>query len=212
MNDTNKFSKVLDGKKIPIVTLDHKWHKIFGITEKPKEISALEKELNELLKRQGKLTTESKDIKRLKSKLMNEIVSAMDESESDKENSKSKKNEENKRLITECNLKLEDYQDELLELPTQIDRKNEELMLKTMDICYSILQQNIEDIDQITKWIDQIRIDLKKNLVRKQEKELKNQELYSYMHDIFGAEVIEIFDLTEEIRRGESNESKSANQ
>ena len=87
MNDTNKFCKVLDGKKIPIVTLDHKWHKIFGITEKPKEISALEKELNELLKRQGKLTTESKDIKRLKSKLMNEIVSAMDESESDKENS-----------------------------------------------------------------------------------------------------------------------------
>jgi hypothetical protein len=25
--------------------------------------------------------------------------------------------------------------------------------------------------------------------------EIKNQEIYSYMHDIFGAEVIEIFDL-----------------
>ena len=40
-----------------------------------------------------------------------------------------------------------------------------------------------------------MRIELKKNLVRKQEKELKNHALYSYMHDIFGAEVIEIFDM-----------------
>ena len=27
------------------------------------------------------------------------------------------------------------------------------------------------------------------------EKEMMNHQLYSYMHDIFGAEVIEIFDM-----------------
>lgn len=40
-----------------------------------------------------------------------------------------------------------------------------------------------------------IRVELKKRLIRKQEMEQMNQELYSYMHDIFGAEVIEIFDM-----------------
>ena len=32
-------------------------------------------------------------------------------------------------------------------------------------------------------------------MVRKQEKEMMNHQLYSYMHDIFGADVIEIFDM-----------------
>ena len=40
-----------------------------------------------------------------------------------------------------------------------------------------------------------MRIDLKKNVVRKQQKEVYNQNLYTYMHDIFGPEVIEIFDM-----------------
>ena len=31
-------------------------------------------------------------------------------------------------------------------------------------------------------------------LILKQEKETVNQELYSYMHDIFGADVINLFD------------------
>ena len=36
---------------------------------------------------------------------------------------------------------------------------------------------------------------VKKNVVRKQEMEIANQEIYSYMHDIFGAEVIDLFDM-----------------
>ncbi len=40
-----------------------------------------------------------------------------------------------------------------------------------------------------------IRIELKKNVVRKQEYEISNQEIYSYMHDIFGAEVVDLFDM-----------------
>ena len=35
----------------------------------------------------------------------------------------------------------------------------------------------------------------KKKIIRKQEKEQQNQELYHYMHAIFGAEVINIFDM-----------------
>ena len=48
------------------------------------------------------------------------------------------------------------------------------------------MQENGEQIEQIDEWINQMRIELKKNVVRKQQKELYNQELYTYMHDIFG--------------------------
>ena len=49
--------------------------------------------------------------------------------------------------------------------------------------------------EEIGKWIDEFRIELKKNVVRKQDREMENHRLYSYMHDIFGTEVIDIFDM-----------------
>ena len=58
------FKQALIGRKIPILTLDNKWHKLFTQAEYSSEIKHTEKELNELLKRQGKVNTESKEIKK----------------------------------------------------------------------------------------------------------------------------------------------------
>lgn len=188
------YEPALKGKKIPILTLDNKWHRLFTQTESNETILALMQELTELLKRQGKLNTELKSIKALKKKLMGEIMGAMEDvAEQDKKSEK--KMEENKRLINECNEKTEAYQDELLELPRQIDAVNYRLMLETMDVCYERIQQNTVEIEETAEWVARIRVELKKRLIKKQEQELMNQKLYSYMHDIFGAEVMEIFDM-----------------
>ncbi len=189
------YKTALIGKKIPILTLDNKWHKLFTQTGSNPAIAKLEKELNDLLKRQGKLNTELKEIKKIKKRLMDEIVSLRDEMEQKSDSSIEEKVEENKRLLNECNEKLEEYQDEVLDLPKEIEATNYELMLRTMDVCYDKLQDNTEEIVEIANWITEVRIELKKKLVRKQEKEIKNHELYSYMHDIFGVDVIGIFDL-----------------
>ncbi|MDD6202684.1 MAG: hypothetical protein PUB13_07055 [Lachnospiraceae bacterium] len=186
-----KYKPALSGKKIPIVTLDHKWHRIFAKVDKPESIIQKEEELNELLRRQGKYNTETKDIRKLKKKMMDEIVKLMEENDSASE----KKIEDNKRLINECNEKIEEYQDKLLELPKEIKRVNEELMLETMDICYDAMHRNERQIREITDWVRDIRIELKKNIVRKQEMEIANEELYSYLHNIFGADVIDMFDM-----------------
>ena len=114
------------------------------------------------------------------------------------DSSANKKIEENKRLIEECNQKLEDYQDKLLDIPREIDNANYDLMIRTMEMCYEVLQTNSKEIDEIGEWITNIRVELKKNIVRKQEKEIRNHELYSFMHDIFGADVVEIFDVNQE--------------
>ena len=106
-----------------------------------------------------------------------------------------KKIEDNKRLIEECNEKLEQYKDELLELPKEIERINFQLMMTTMEYCYQTMQKNMADIDATSDWVTQIRIELKKRLIRKQEMEKQNQDIYSYMHDIFGADIVNLFDL-----------------
>ena len=185
------YKKALQGKRIPVLTLDNKWHRLFAMMEPDRELKHLEEQLNSLLKLQGKMNTESKSIKKIKKKLMDEIVQLMERDDA----AANKKIEENKRLIEECNQKLEEYQDKLLDIPKEIDKANYALMLRTMEMCYEVLKINEKEIDEIGAWITQIRIELKKNIVRKQEKEIKNHELYSFMHDIFGAEVVEIFDM-----------------
>lgn len=191
---TKDFSDALQGKNIPVLTLDHKWYRLFDEVGK-KDIRDLSEQLNSLLKRQGRLNTESKDIKKLKKKLMNEIVSMVDTAEQSGDGEIEKKIEDTKRLIEECNEKLESYQDELLELPHEIEQVNYHLMVQTMESCYRVMQQNTAEIQEIEDWVREIRIELKKRLIEKQEMEQRNHEIYAYMHDIFGAEVLNLFDM-----------------
>ena len=188
------YKKALEGKRIPILTLDNKWYRLFNMMEPDKELKKREENLNSLLKLQGKLNTESKGVKKIKKNLMDEIVQLMECNDSASE----KKIEENKRLIEECNEKLDEYQDKLLDIPRDIDQANYALMIRTMEMCYEVLKVNEKEIEEIGEWISRIRVELKKNIIRKQEKEIKNYELYSFMNDIFGADVIDIFDVSKE--------------
>lgn len=189
------FKNALVGKKIPVLILDPKWHRLFSKTGTTDEIKALEAELKELLKRQGKLNNENKDLKRIKNNLMDEIVVHMDGIESTTNESTGKKLDDNKRLINEVNEKLEVNEDALMELPREIDRVNRDLMIQTMELCYEKLQANTSEIEEIAAWIREVRVSLKKNILKKQNKEVNNAELYSYMHDIFGHDVMELFDM-----------------
>lgn len=207
------FKKALEGKKIPILTLDNNWHRLFTQTEPTDEIKELEEKLNNLLKRQGKLNTEGKDVKKIKKKLMDEIMEMSNEL-GDKEPSKkvSKKMDDNKRLIEECNQKLADNEDELLDLPKQIDEVNYRLMLATMETCYEQIQSNYEEITEIGKWIDEIRVELKKKVALKQQKTTRNQNFYTYMHNIFGSDVIDVFDMkyqVEPLKKPQTTEEKT---
>ncbi len=102
---------------------------------------------------------------------------------------------ERTRLINECNDKLDGHQDELLDLSKQIYDIDYKLMVETMKACYERLHDNTSDIKSLDEWISRARIELKKNVIRLQEAEMENYNLYSYMHQIFGPEVVDIFDM-----------------
>ena len=188
-----QFSEALQGKKIPILTLDNKWYKLLD-QDSRSQLSDSEEALNSLLRRQGKLNTEVKNIKKLKKRLMSEIVELAEDS-AQVEDETTKKIEQNKKLVEECNEKLSVYKDELLEIPMEIDKLNSRLMMATMEQCYESMHENTKEIAEISKWVTEVRIDLKKKLIKKQEMEQKNHAIYSYMHDVFGAEVIDLFDI-----------------
>ena len=144
------FVNALYGRSLPVLTLDNKWHQIFASAKESAKVKELEEEINELLKRQGKMNSEIKSLQKIKSNLMNEIISLMEsfnEKEIDKKTQK--KLDENKRLINECNEKIEKNQDELLDFPKQIEDANKQLMLITMESCYNLINRNQEELEEI---------------------------------------------------------------
>ena len=188
------FLEALNGKRIAPLTLDNKWHQLFDGGEIPAAIQGKADELNSLLREQGNINNEMKKVKGRKKKLLDELVPLAEEaSKGDKK--AAAEVEQHKKLVDDCNAHIDEYQDQLLDYPHLIDDVNKQLMLLTMQDCYARLQGNAKEIEEISKWIDEFRVELKKNVIRKQDKELANHRLYSYMHDIFGTEVIDIFDM-----------------
>lgn len=194
-NKSNEFEAALSGKKVPYLTLDNKWHKIFSKVNATPEMDKYAAELNRLLKRQGKLNTELQEIRALKKKLMNDVMPLAKKMEQDPDRMTIRKMDEMTRLIEDCNDKIDHHKEALAELPREMDEVNRRLMLVTMNVCYEKLQKNTSEIKEIAAWIENMRIELKQNVVQKQAMEIENQKLYSYMHAIFGPDVIELFDM-----------------
>ena len=208
------FEPALVGKKIPILTLDNKWHKLFTQQEYTSEIKRMENEMNKLLKRQARANEDSKELKKLKKTTMDEIVILADAMGKQPSKKLEKKLEESRKLVTDCNEKIDACEEELIELPRQINQLNNKLMVATMEVCYHKLKRNTKELEEIEAWISTIRRELKKKVIRKQEKEAMNHQLYSYMHDIFGADVIELFDMKynpeEKYQKGKESTAKSS--
>lgn len=193
--ENGKFMEALNDVKVPLLPLDQKWHHLFMGIEKTKEIKAAEEKVDELLKLQGKLNDDLKNLKKVKNNLMSSIVDNMDDSDAGEKKQRDKKMEENRKLIDEANSKMEEIEDKLLELPRELDAANKVLMVLSMDICYKKLRDNAIQIEEIGSWIKKMRIELKKNIIIKQSNEHKNEEIYAYMHDILGPKALDVFDL-----------------
>ena len=194
--ENNKYFESLKGTSLPVVVLDKEWHKLFEGRKKPHNVKKLEQDLNDLIKKQGQCNTEIKDLKKLKNKLMEEIVENMEQSQNNPKDKKvAKKMEDNQRLIKEINEKMDECEEQLIELPRQIRETNIELMVAGMEACYRFLHKNGEDIYAIEEWIKNVRNELNKNILIKQEREAKNLQIYTYMHHILGSQVLDLFDM-----------------
>ena len=152
-------------KNIPILTLDERWYHLINEKNKTDEIAYWEKQVNELLKKQGRINNDIKDIKKLKKQLINDVVENMEDDDSSRQ--KQKRMSQNQRLIQESNDKIASLEDELLEVPRELARANEKLLTETLKACYDRMNANTEDIEVLDKWINATRVKLKKNILIK---------------------------------------------
>ncbi len=185
--------ELLKKKNIPIACLDERWLRLFPDSEKTPLIKKLENELKELLKRQGKVNTDLKDIKVVRDKLTQSVLETAEDI-SIPENKRLKKQAASQRLIVEARQKQDNLEHELDELPDKIKEANSALIFESVRVCYQRINQNKQDIDMLEQWIEQMREKLKERVVLKQDKEITNEEIYTYLHGMLGAGVMEAFD------------------
>ncbi len=177
---------------VPLVTVDKRWHELFPEKYKSSKIKSLEADVKSLVKKQGKLVNENKDLKRAKKKLMSDIVKNME----DAENPVIKKG---KKLMEELNEKILINEDELAKIPYELREANEKLMAYSMLECYERMLENREKIDNIKTWLDEVKEQVKEKKVKQLMLEEDTQKIYSYLHDLVGPEAMNRFDKDKKI-------------
>lgn len=182
--------EALKGKKVPILVLDRRWHTLFPQGEKPAEIIQLEEQLNELLKRQGYLVNDIKDLKKTKKKLMEGIVAGMNDAEPLRD--KKKKNQQ--RLLLEIKERIETESDELIELSRKIKKANEELLATGAHYCFERLANGDEQLKIVKQEIEELRTSLREKTEWKDDLEESMNSAYSLMHGLLGHDVMNLYD------------------
>ena len=191
-NEEADFSyiQMLNGQNLPVLTLDPAWHALFVNNNKPPAVKQLERKLTELLKQQGKLTNQNRDMKVQKKRLMNNILTHMSEDDVASDERKQKQRD----MIEQMNEKVVQNEDALQILPDEIKRVNEGLLLETMKCVYEQVHINKQKIAELDEGIDRIRTELSKKLLEKQGREEYNHDVFGNLKEIVGMRAIEMYE------------------
>ena len=185
--DLDDILEQLKRSKLPALTLDIRWLSIFNNEDKPAKIAKLEKKVNEALKSRGRITTDKKDLIKVKKRLMNEIVQNMNSPENTRADKKIKKSKE---LIEEINDKLILLEDEELDLPSKFDEANAELALESMKEIFDRYEENEDDIETLEEWIEETKLELKKRVALLYQKKEDNEKMDKYLSDLIDGDII----------------------
>lgn len=209
INNDYMYLQALKNKKVPLLVLDPQWHELFPEYRKTSEIKNCEKKLNELLKKQGKAANDIKEYEKAKKAIMDNIVYNMTDGNEPDSFFKVKKQEKNQKLMADLNDKISQAEEIQRAMPAQIQLANNELLVEAMKVCYSELTSNTEQIEKIEEWIKEARNALKDKILEKQDMEMRNTQMYKYMHNLLGAQVVEVFDKNHHVWKGNIEENKN---
>lgn len=198
-----RYWDALQKKHVPLLTLDPRWHQLFPDHMKSKRMLQLEKKLNKLIKKQGQTNNDLKDYEKTKKILMENILNNMTDGSENDSPIRNMKQDKNQKLLDELHEKIMEAESLQDELPIEIRNVNHELLIESMRICYETLVQNTEDIEKEEAWIMEARKELTNHILVKQDMEIRNADTYRFMHDLLGAEIVDIFDKDHKVWKGE---------
>lgn len=191
-----KFLERFRGVEAPILTLDERWLTMFPEKEKTKEVLDLEKNLKAAFIYQAKLSDDLKVAEEAKRQLMERIIRNMKIAQISEEEAMLQ--EKSQEFIYELNERIDKLEREYEVMPQKIKELNEALLLESLRFCYQKMNENRKNLQIQETLIQEAKALLEDRINKKQEMQKQNENMYIFMHRLFGRRVLEIFDEFDE--------------
>lgn len=184
---------ILKSKKLPIVLLDPLWHSAKEHIQS-NIIPKAEKELQELLKEQGRLNTDFKEYTLVKQNFLKEILVVSNRAQEGNDTAALEELNKLHQSTLSANKKLEEIEARLEKLDEEIEEKNKVIISEMITVGYTYIENYKKENERLENEIVQLREEMLKKTNEKKESEAFLKELYNYLHSIVGRECIEILD------------------
>ncbi len=179
--------------KIPILVMDENWLRLFGDI-KYKNMQYLKEELNELIKKEGKLKEKSYILQREKTHAMKMILGISDAINNESKDVDPKLLDEYKSKIEKANEELEEITFQLETIPHEIREVNFQLLETTADYGYKELKTREKKLKETVDELDKLRERLRELINEKHDYEEWIDSAYSFLHGMLGSEEMEKLD------------------
>jgi len=190
-----KFStRTLRKNDISLLILDERWNKLFSNTQKTPSIERSENKLKELLKQEARLTAEKKEIAAAKKQHMDNIIKLTADVFEKNDAEAKKQMQASEHEIKRINERAARIEEELDAMPDRLKQANLELLEQTVNIVYYKIRASKKRVEELEKLIEETKTRLKEYIDEKESLVQDDTDIYSYFHDLLGAEELEKLD------------------
>ncbi len=185
---------IIKKKRIPILIRDNYWKKVFS-QKINRTMEGLIKQLQKLLTEEAENNKQLKLRRDRKQQLMAKILTISDLVNSKGEENALSELEKCTAEINTLNAEMEGLLKIVEEYPEEIVRVNLELLKESLRVAYGEFIDNHEDLGRVNEEINRIRERLNVLRIEKEDREKKEQALYTFIHSMIGHEEIEKLDI-----------------
>ena len=186
--------KVLRRNDISLLILDERWNSLFINVEKSPEIIKCEIRLKELLKEQSRFISEAKNIAARKKACVNKILTLTTEVFDNNNEDAKKEMQICEKEVKRINDRVKIIEENLENMPDLIKQANLELLENTVNSVYFKMRFNQKRVKELELIIEETHIKLRDYIDEKGTLEKDDTDIYSYFHDLLGAEELEKLD------------------
>jgi len=191
---SNTVKDILGDTNLPLLTLDQHWLALFPREYKTERMKEYEKRIVELMKEEARVRKKINTASQKKSEAIAKINALTMEAYTYEKKSAHLEISKCKAIILRANSFFVLAEREIGKIEDNIIKVNRVLLEETIKICYSVMVQSKEQIDDLEPEIERMREELKTKITDISVHEQKYESTYRLLNKLVGPEIIDKLD------------------